>query len=324
MSSILSKRVKVFVENESELVKAHFKCAEDIWSEKNPSGYINLGTAENDLMDQENKTILDQCSVRTEYLHYKELHGIESLRTHLADFLGSTLNTNIISDNIIVSTGASAVLEMLSYALMDRGEKAITIAPYYTGFKHDISVRFENELVLSHVLNEDGEVDFEAFEKQIQSTSNLRVLLFCNPHNPTGKSFSKEEVCRVIEIAKKYHLEIISDEIYAHSLLPDKSFISTHDDTIDSDYREHIHIVYGMAKDFGISGVKVGILYSKNKLLIKAILNQAYFHPLSTVAQMAISKYFEDKVMLDKYLTTYRSRLAKHSENICQFLDSLD
>jgi len=86
--------------------------------------------------------------------------------------------------------------------------------------------------------------------------------------------YSKAQLELCIKWAKKHDIHIISDEIYAMSVFPGTEMLSIAQ--LKSDY-EKIHIVGGLSKDFGMSGFRVGICYTKNKDVIKALSMSGYF-----------------------------------------------
>jgi aspartate/methionine/tyrosine aminotransferase len=329
----LSIRGQGLIASPSPIMLAHQACAQNPFhAEKNPKGHINFGTAENFLMQDENEEIIKRTSIRGEFTHYQPFEGMAHTREILAQFFQEALNIPARPEELALASGTSALLEMLSFALLDAGDEIIIPAPYYTGFVYDFTGRFGGKIVAAPLFknliqNESAlelSLDFEALEKTIAECKRAKVLMLNNPHNPTGYVFSESDILEFIRLAKKYRLEIISDEIYAFSIFnPNKKFISALDQNIQHDYRQHIHVLYGMAKDFGLSGMKVGFLYSENQKLVAAINAQTYFHAVSSIAQEAISLFLQDAKSYRPYFKRYQQKLLANYQLLVQEIEKM-
>lgn len=320
---MISKRAERLFGEDPPLVKAHFKCATDPFSEDNLEGYINLGTAENHLMDAELKQKLDEIVIKDNPFHYNYPQGSLELRNAYAKFSEYFLNIkNMKIDNICVSSGLSSVLEILSYVLCDEGDEVLCFSPLYNGFIHDIAGRFNANLVSSACINEKG-IDLIQLESDIKSHNNLKVLLLNNPHNPTGHNFSLEDLKEIVKLAKKYNLEIISDEVYANSVYNNKSFYSLLSPDFEHlNYSEHIHHLYGMAKDFCMSGFKLGYFYSENDRVSKAVAKLCYFHTVSTYTQAQVTEIINDIKWCEGFFESNHKKLKFISDKILKTFES--
>lgn len=305
-------------------MKAHFKCAEDPFCKiGNPNGYINLGTAENFLMDSEIKLKLKEvCENNSFKFHYDEPQGSLELRSSYVEFQKKFLNINIYTQkNIVFASGASAIIEMITNSICDEKDEVLILAPLYNGFYHDVEARFNGVVTLSNSLEGD---DFskEIFEKDVSNNTKLKAVIINNPHNPTGKNFSRSELRSIIEICKKNNLEIISDEIYANSVYGEEKFTSMLNSCFgDLNYMEKIHHVYGMAKDFCMSGLKVGVFSSLNPNLTKAMAAQAYFYTVSTQTQKLACELFSSERWCEDFFELNRNRLKELNLLISSYLN---
>ena len=133
--------------------------------------------------------------------------------------------------------------------------------------------------------------------------------------------YSREELSLCIEFAKEHDLHIISDEIYALSIMPGSEMISIAQ--IETDY-PNIHIVGGLSKDFGISGFRVGIAYSKNENVIKGMAGIGYFEGVSNVTQYVLNQVLSDEVWLASYIETNRKRIKESFELLREALAEID
>ncbi len=118
-------------------------------------------------------------------------------------------------EELVYSQGVIPALYQLMEDLVAKDEKVITMTPAYGFFLH--ACEYNNvELVRNELVRDEKghfSIDFEQLEKQA-SDPKVRMMLLCNPHNPTGRVWSEEELGRIAEIVEKYDLWIVSDEIH--------------------------------------------------------------------------------------------------------------
>jgi aspartate/methionine/tyrosine aminotransferase len=312
---VISERGKQLSQHDPFLVKAHFTCARDPFSpDTNPEGYVNFGTAENRILfDLVEPLLLEEEEIHEQDTHYNELYGSGFFRRAIAEFLSRRAGRELSAENIAVASGASAILEMLSFVLCDRGEAVLIPAPYYSGFDHDLALR--SEARLWHVQLQSPEFELtainmeKAYAEAEAAGTEVKAVLLNSPQNPLGRVYSSALVQDVITFARKKGLHVILDEIYAESLMPGVTHTSGLG--FESDL---VHVVYGFAKDFGLSGYKVGILHSENEEVIKAVQNSAYFYAVSGQTQRSLTHLLSSP-QLPSFLGQMRTELLRAYEH---------
>jgi len=314
---MISERGRRLSSHDPFLVDAHLRCADnDFHPESNPRGYVNLGTAENrmvfDLLEPLLNRAQEICEPDT---HYNVLHGARFFRDAIVRLLSNRAGRPLDAENLAVASGASAILENLAFVLCDPGEAILIPSPYYSGFDHDLALR--SEALLRHIplagpdfMLAVGDIT-QAYERAISEGSRLKAILLNSPQNPLGQVYSRALIEDILSFAEKQKLHVIVDEIYAESLMPGVSHFSALG--IKSDL---VHVVYGFAKDFGLSGYKVGLLYSENREVIKAVQDSTYFYPVSMQTQRTLANFLEDED-LSAFLHLSRERLAAAYRETC-------
>lgn len=324
---MLSNRGQKLVSSPSQIVEAHMRCFEDPYHEDhNSKGYINLGTAENYLVENSLSRIL--CKFQhsnTNYYHYQYSYGTKSLREKLASFISEHISYKISEEELVLTSGCSAALEAVSHALFDEGDGVFILAPYYVGFRHDLSLRFGLELLEIPAFESSGplisnEMLELAYRDAIEEGKKPKAFLFNNPHNPTGHVFNEQESKIIVDFCKKYELEILADDIYALSIHDCENYQPLWETA--PEYSSHIHVFYGLAKDFGLSGFKVGAFFSKNKDLISAMRGEAYFYTVSAAAQEML-EYLLDQIDFDDFFKPYCQMLSENYQLIKAFCERL-
>ena len=141
------------------------------------------------------------------------------------------------------------------------------------------------------------------------------TLLVCNPHNPLGVCYSKATLLALLEFARDHGLHYISDEIYAKSVYgaPETPFISVlaldlEEVGVD---RERVHVVYGMSKDFGANGLRLGCLASFNAGLLQACGTVGVFSWASSAAEECWANILADEEFMTSYFASVRSQLEE-------------
>lgn len=133
-----------------------------------------------------------------------------------------------------------------------------------------------------------------------------------NPHNPLGIIYSREVMLKIVAWARKKNLHTIVDEIhalathqkYGHGF---ESIIKVLKNQMESD----VHFVWSLSKDFGASGLRVGIVYTQNEIFLEGLANLNIFGSVSNPIQMVVSELLTDDAFVDFYLDECRKRLLK-------------
>lgn len=310
----LSKRAAQLMQVPSQIVRGHMICAENPYSLSNPQGYLNFGVAQNFLVDDMILPVLNRPIQHTpNHIQYNELHGRKDFRDVLTHFLQEYLNIESInSDFLTLQCGVSAICESLAFAMFDEGDAILIPTPYYTGFEHDFTKRFKVKFLPAH-LNPERNFTHQvsAFEKAYLGSddkTNIKAVLLTDPHNPTGEILSESFKQDIITFCLDKKLSLISDEIYALSKHKDQKHRSLYQQAkmagVDA------HLLYGMAKDFAIAGLKVGLYYSENEAVVRAMQNLSYFHPISTSTQLLVGNFLQEDSFIKHFIAENRKRLA--------------
>ncbi|TVQ15684.1 MAG: aminotransferase class I/II-fold pyridoxal phosphate-dependent enzyme [Balneolaceae bacterium] len=326
---MLSNRGQKNLAGSNPLVAAHFNAEADPWhAQRNPEGYINMGTAENGLLYDLLKEKFNHTAPVSEKLtHYTDMRGDHNLRKAFAEFYSRGLNNRIEPSQVVFSTGSSAILDQLAHLLFEPGDGILIPAPYYAGFDHDFRARAGVTPVPAYLSGADGyrlsvEVLAESIYRASEDGIQVKGILITNPNNPLGDVYPPDLVREIIEFAKSRQLPVIWDEIYRHSIFDDSPFTPILN--LADGYDEHVHVVYGFAKDFGLSGFKAGVLITRNSDLLKAMPQLTYFACLSSSTQHLLIEMLSDHDWLHKLQKENRIRIARAYQTFTSLLDELN
>lgn len=216
-------------------------------------------------------------------LAYSRSEGSEQYRQKLANYYAKN-DIHVTHDDIIVTTGGSEALLFAFGSIMDVDDEVIIPEPFYAnynGFSTASGVKVVP--VISKIENNFALPPIEAFEKLI--TAKTKAILICNPGNPTGYLYSKEEIQKLAAIVKKHDLFLIADEVYREFTYDgEKHYSVLQEKGLD----EHAIIIDSVSKRYSMCGARIGCLVTKNKTVIETALKfaQARLSP-PTLAQIA-------------------------------------
>ena len=310
----LSKRAKNLLSEGRAIVEASLLCAADPFCPvTNQNGYLNFSIAENHLIeDLLLEKINKPLKLDPDHIRYNSSFGRDSLREVSNIFLEKYLNiTGLSTENLSIQTGLSAICECLSFALFDEGDYLMIATPFYSGFDYDFKKRFgvnflEVDLDKENNFKHNIDSYIKAYET-FKEKGLLKAILVTHPHNPTGEVLTIEFIEQITSFAKERNLTIISDEIYALSAHEESSHISLFETAKNAGVEAHL--LYGMAKDFALAGMKVGFHYTENKALAQAIQALSYFHPVSSQTQELTKSILSDFDFINHLVKENQSRL---------------
>ncbi|WP_026899218.1 pyridoxal phosphate-dependent aminotransferase [Daejeonella oryzae] len=214
---------------------------------------------------------------------YTASEGTLTYRSKLAEYYNK-LNYNISPENVLVTNGGSEAITIAMGACLDPGDEVIIPEPFYANYNgfacmSDLVVK----PILSHIENGFALPPINEFEKLI--TDKTKAILICNPNNPTGYLYSREELEELKKLCLKYDLFLFSDEAYREFCYDGKEFISP---MFLSGLDENVVVMDTVSKRYSACGARLGCLITKNKAVMAASLKfaQARLSP-GMVAQIA-------------------------------------
>jgi aspartate aminotransferase len=232
-------------------------------------------------------------------LEYSHSGGFESYRTKLAAYYQS-IGIHVNADNLLVTTGGSEALIFGLMTTCNPGDEVIIPEPFYANYNGfavmagltvvPVTASIESGFALPPV---------EEIEKKI--TDKTKAIVICNPGNPTGYLYSKEELEQLASIVKKHDLFLFSDEVYREFCYEGAVPFSTMNlEGID----DNVIMIDSVSKRYSMCGARIGTMVTRNKDVMAAALKfgQARLSP-PTVDQFAAEaalktpqSYFDDVV----------------------------
>ncbi len=206
----------------------------------------------------------------TRVIEYSHSAGNESYRRKLSAYYKAN-NIDIDHTELLVTTGGSEAVLFALMSCVNPGEEVITPEPFYANYNGFAVAAGVKIVPVTSSINDDFALPpIEEIEKKI--TPKTRGIIICNPNNPTGYLYSKEELFKLRDIIKKYDLFLFSDEVYREFCYDgEQHFSAMYLDGIEN----NVIMMDSVSKRYSECGVRIGALVSKNKEVISTALKFA-------------------------------------------------
>jgi aspartate/methionine/tyrosine aminotransferase len=221
------------------------------------------------------------------WLGYTETPGNPELRGHVAD-----LFTEISADDMLICTGAQEPIYLFSQANLNAGDEVIVQTPCYQ------SVQSVPESIGCKVLSwevkyvgDEPTFDIGALKEMV--TDKTRVIYLNTPHNPTGFHFSADQQQEIVEIARAHNIIIFSDEVYRELEHSPEYIIPAFADVYENGVSVGV-----MSKAYGLPGLRIGWIATKNKELLE---NVAILKEYTTICNSAPSEFLAGVALRNRH-----------------------
>ncbi len=203
-------------------------------------------------------------------LSYARSEGSEAYRIKLSHYYKQN-NIDVTEKDIIVTTGGSEALLFTLGSITDFGDEIIIPEPFYANYNgFSVANGIKVVPIVSSIDDDFALPPIEDFEKLI--SNKTKAILICNPGNPTGYLYAKEELEKLKDLALKYDLFLIADEVYREFVYDG---IEHHSIMSLDGLEEHAVIIDSVSKRYSMCGARIGCIVSKNKALIQTALKYA-------------------------------------------------
>lgn len=248
---------------------------------------------------------------------YALSEGNIEYRTALKNYYHSLGFTDLTTDNFIVANGGSEALHFTLSTLCDDGDEIIVPEPYYAnynGFTNAINVKVV--AIPSSIDTGFALPPIEEFEKKI--TDKTRAIVVCNPGNPTGYLYSREELQQLANIAVKHDLVIISDEVYREYVYDGKQQVSMLE---FKEAAENVVIIDSESKRYSMCGARIGSMITRSKKIHDAamLFAQARLSPV-LLGQIAATAAHEND---EAYIRSVREEYTKRRNTLVDLLNAI-
>ena len=218
--------------------------------------------------------------------HYSESRGLPELRKIVAEYYKDKYCSPINQENeILISAGSKPLIYMAFQAVLNPGDEVLIHEPAWLSYPEEVKLANGVPKFIPY----DCPVD--KFEKYI--TEKTKMIVICNPNNPAGNMYKKEDLERLYSMCRPRGIYIMSDEAYSDFVVDD-GFTSMVNVVPDKD---GIIVVNSLSKNLGISGWRIGYVISTPDVIYNILkLNQHLITCPATLLSMYVAHYFNQIV----------------------------
>ncbi|MCF8218811.1 MAG: pyridoxal phosphate-dependent aminotransferase [Bacteroidales bacterium] len=234
---------------------------------------------------------------------YSHSAGNLSYREKLTEYYKQN-NITVTPDDIIVSAGASEAILFAMNSCLDEGDEVIIPEPFYANYNgFAINAGVTVKPIPSSIKDGFALPPIADFEKAI--TDKTKAIMICNPNNPTGYLYSKEELETLRKIVLKYDLFLFADEVYREFTYDNHKHFSVMElDGLD----EHVVMIDSVSKRYSACGFRIGCMVSRNEKVMatalkfaQARLSPPSFGQVAAEAALDTPKEYFDQVLQEYY-----------------------
>ncbi len=277
--------------------------------------HLNIGQPDIDA-PKESLEVIQNSNLKL--LPYGASEGSLSFRRSLCTYFAKN-KIAVDPQDIIVTTGASEAVAFTFNCIADVGDEIIIPEPFYANYSGYAAASNINVIpVISLFEDQFCLPPIESIEAKI--TSRTKAILICNPSNPTGYLYSKEEIEKLGDLAIKHNVFLIIDEVYREFIHDDET---KHYSVLESrKLVDHAIMIDSVSKRYSLCGARVGYLVSKNKALIANALKFAHLR-LSPATYALLAS--EAAINSDSsYLLAVKKEYTARKKTLISSLEKID
>ena len=247
-------------------------------------------------------------------------YASDSLYQSIIDWEGRQHGYKIERESILLIEGVVPALTVAIQSLTEEGDAVLINTPVYPPFARTVKLN-NRQLVTNSLVEVDGvfRIDFDQLEKDIVE-NQVKLYIFCNPHNPGGRVWSKEELLAIGRLCQKHGVVLVSDEIHQDLAL----YGHKHDtfNTVDENFKDFSIILSSATKTFNIAGTKNSFAIIENPSIRKTFANRQLAnnqHEVPTIGLLTTEAAF---TYGDEWLTELKNVLEKNIDYVEEYLTS--
>lgn len=251
-----------------------------------------------------------QDYIKEGYFTYTPHRGFPSFKQAIAKAMKERKNEDVDPDFVLPIDSAARGMKVIADAVLQPGDEVIVFDPVDFLFRTSMESAGAKVILFPTNLQSDC-VSLDGLEDYI--TPKTKMLGFCNPHNPMGMLYKKEDLDYLLRLSEKYGFYIMNDEIWSDMIYPECEFTSLLH--FGAERNARTLTVYGFSKTFGLAGLRIGCVYTMNQEMYDRVVKASLvdttiggMDALSQVAGEAALKYAFPRV------DAFRAQIAENRD----------
>ena len=242
-------------------------------------GIMKLTLGEPDFTTPEHVKEAAKAAIDANQSHYTGMAGLVALRQAAADFVKDKYHLTYNPDNeILVTIGATEALSATLTAILEPGDTVLLPAPAYPGYEPIVNL-VGADIVEIDTTGNDFVLTPEVLEQAIlEQGDSLKAVLLNYPTNPTGVTYSREQIKALADVLRKYDVFVISDEVYSELTYTDEPHVS-----IAEYLPEQTILINGLSKSHAMTGWRIGLIFAPAVFTAQLIKSHQYLVTAATI-----------------------------------------
>ena len=272
----------------------------------------NLSVGEPDFKTPQHIIDAAVAAMNAGHTHYTPATGIPQLKEAIVADFQKRFGLTWKPSQCVVSNGAKHALHNAFFATLNPGDEAILPAPCWVSYAELIKLTGATPKIVATTEATGFKLTPDAFRAAI--TPKTRMLLLCNPSNPTGSCYTKEELTALADVAIENDLFVIADEIYERLVYGDASFTSF--PTVREGLQDRVIVINGVSKTYAMTGWRIGWLLAPDAVAKKvaSLQSQETSNPCSISQYAALAGITGDQAPVE----AMKAEFAKRREYVTQ------
>ena len=247
-------------------------------------GVLRLTLGEPDFTTPDHVKEAAKAAIDANESHYTGMSGLLELRQAASQFVNEKYNLSYDPETeILVTIGATEALSATLTAILEEGDKVLLPAPAYPGYEPIVNL-VGAEIVEIDTTENDFVLTPEMLEKAILEQGNqLKAVILNYPANPTGVTYSREQMAALADVLKKYDVFVVCDEVYSELTYTEQPHVS-----IAEFLPEQTIVINGLSKSHAMTGWRLGFTFAPATFTAQLIKSHQYLvTAANTMAQFA-------------------------------------
>ena len=247
-------------------------------------GVLRLTLGEPDFTTPDHVKEAAKAAIDANESHYTGMSGLLELRQAASQFVNEKYNLSYDPETeILVTIGATEALSATLTAILEEGDKVLLPAPAYPGYEPIVNL-VGAEIVEIDTTDNDFVLTPEMLEKAILEQGNqLKAVILNYPANPTGVTYSREQMAALADVLKKYDVFVVCDEVYSELTYTEQPHVS-----IAEFLPEQTIVINGLSKSHAMTGWRLGFTFAPAAFTAQLIKSHQYLvTAANTMAQFA-------------------------------------
>jgi aspartate aminotransferase len=267
---------------------------------------ISFGVGEPDFDTPEHICLAAVDAIKEGFTRYTAVGGIDELKDAIIADFQSNYGLSYGREEIVVSCGGKHSLYNLAQVLCDPGDEVLIPAPYWVSYPDIVRLAGAVPVIVPTYEEDQFKLRPEVLEEAI--TAKSKGLILNSPSNPTGSTYSREELEKLAPIVLQHGLTVISDDIYYRIMFQGQSWVNL--SMVGDDLRKQTIIVNGVSKTYAMTGWRIGYLAGPAEVVgaVTKIQSQSTSNPNSIAQKAAVAALMGPQNCVDEMVAAFEKR----------------